>query len=488
MTTAAHKIASNTLYQAVGKVLGTGLGVLSFAFMSRYLGPADFGVYATALTHVALFATFADLGLPVMHLRMRALRGGDKGIQDSSELRNLHGLRILSTLLLLLVGVLAGFILPYGPKVVQGIMILSVGFIAVSFSQYIAAVFQEKLITIRLAASEVLGRAVMFGIVFFAVQFDAGLVAIYGAVVAGSFAALLLAYILIKNTWRIIPEWIFSSWPGLLKKASALILLTTFSLIYFKIDTLLLAWIRSDHEVGIYTAAYKYLDVFITFPALFSTLALPFMARAMAANNKPLLSRRFERAFRAVMIVGIPLALGTFFFGGDFVQLLSGSSFAESADVLTVLSLAVLPLFIGNLTTTTLIGIGRAKIVAWIFGVAAVIGVLAYIVAINYAGYWGAAWVTIAVESVIALAGFAAMTRFVDVRSIGSRLLGLVAAGAIAGAALYATSGQHIAIRIGLMGLLYAAALLITRAVSRDELQALISFTRHKTKTQSATR
>src|SRR3990172_8871266 len=114
---ATHAIAKNTLYQALGKVFGIGFGLLAFAIMARYLGPEKFGAYSTAVTFVSVFGTLADLGLPVVHLRLLSLRQKD-WIKRAT---NLHTLRLLSTVVILSVGLGVARLFPYGPEVQRGI-------------------------------------------------------------------------------------------------------------------------------------------------------------------------------------------------------------------------------------------------------------------------------------------------------------------------------------------------------------------------------
>ncbi len=463
-------IAKNTIYQAGGKVVGIGFGLLAFSLMARYLGPTDFGVYSTAVTFVSIFGTLADLGLPVLHLRLLALRKKS----DLPKIFNLHGVRLLTTLFILVVGILAAQFFPYDARIQHGILISTVGFVAVSFTQYLLPIFQEKLKTGQAAIAEVIGRASMLVIVALAVYLDLGLFTVIWGSALGSLMAFVFSYIFARTLANIKIKFEINTWPELIRLASPLIMVTIFSLIYFKIDTLLLSVLKPTADVGIYSAAYKFMDVFITFPALFTALTLPFFARATGPKNRARLIHIYNRSLKAILIAALPLAVITFIEAERLVVLFAGGEFNDSVAVLRILALAVLPLFLGNLGTTSLIGLGRAKNVAWFFGVAAVFGSIIYYFAIDNFTYFGAAWGTVALESFIAIAATTLIItqtkKLPDLKAI------LKVALAALGLALVQLLVQplNIFISLGLGGLSYGALLLLTRVITPTEIKTLL--------------
>lgn len=467
---ATNSIAKNTLYQAIGKVFGIGFGLLAFAIMARYLGPEQFGAYSTAVTFVSIFGTLADLGLPVVHLRLLSLRRKT----SNDAIANLHTIRLASTMLVLGLGLVIARLFPYGPDVQTGILIVTVGFLSVSFTQYLLAIFQEKLVTARYAIAEVVGRAVMFGIVLLTARLDFGLVTIFWATTLGSAAAFLLTIFFARRLGNLRLGFKLNLWSGLLKQALALMFVSIFSLIYFKIDTLLLSVLKDLTAVGIYSAAYKFMDVFITFPALFTALVLPFFARASADEERQRLAYLFQRAFRAIMLAALPLAVLTFLEADRLIIFTSGSGFLESGLVLQILSLAVVGLFLGNLGTTILIALGKAKYVAWIFGVAAVLGVALYFFTIDRFGYLGAAWSTVAIESSIAITSIAIVIIRVRRAPVAHYFVRTIISAAGLGVALYFGRTIPLLANLALGGSTYLLLLFATQAITNADIRSVL--------------
>ncbi len=479
---ATTSIAKNTLIQAIGKVIGIVFGLLAFAIMARYLGPEQFGAYATAITYVSIFGTLADLGLPVVHLRLLSLRR--KSLAE--PITNLHTLRLLSTVLVLSAGLLIARLFPYGPEVQQGIMIVTAGFLSVSFTQYLLAIFQERLVTARYAIAEVVGRVVMFTVVLITARLDLGLVTIFWATTLGSTAAFLLTFFFAARITHLRLGRNITLWPGLLRQALALMLVSIFSLIYFKIDTLLLSVLKDLTSVGIYSAAYKFMDVFITFPALFTALVLPFFARAAAETHRDRLHYLFQRAFRAIMLAALPLAVITFLEAERLIIFTSGTSFYDSVLVLRILSLSIVGLFMGNLGTTILIALGKAKYVAWIFGIAAVLGVTLYLVTVQRYGYVGAAWSTVIIESTIAITSISfVISRVRHAPTAHYFLRTLVAAGGL-GAAVYLGQSLPLLVNLALGGTAYLLLLFATQAVTSADIRSVLGLATRKKLAQRA--
>ncbi|MBI2636735.1 MAG: oligosaccharide flippase family protein, partial [Parcubacteria group bacterium] len=135
----AQRIAKNTLYLGLGKVLSTALGVLTVALLLRYLSVDDYGRYTTVLAFILLFGTFVDFGLNLTTTQDISLPNTDVG----RTLSAIFTLRLLVNvaLVLLLPVILLAF--PYEREVKDAILISSVLFFTFSLFQVLASYFQK---------------------------------------------------------------------------------------------------------------------------------------------------------------------------------------------------------------------------------------------------------------------------------------------------------------------------------------------------------
>ncbi len=65
----SKRIAYNTIIAAGARIIGLALSLVILGFITRYLGQAGFGYYATILAFLYFFTILADLGLYSICLR-----------------------------------------------------------------------------------------------------------------------------------------------------------------------------------------------------------------------------------------------------------------------------------------------------------------------------------------------------------------------------------------------------------------------------------
>jgi PST family polysaccharide transporter len=122
-----------------------------------------------------------------------------------------------------------------------------------------------------------------------------------------------------------------------------------FSMLYFKGDTVLLRWLRTDEEVGAYGAAYKLFEGSQLLPAVLMSVAFPPLARARGDARR---RRRWERLVAAALLVlGVACGLALHAGRAPIVLLLFGAGFQDAVPSLAILALGV-PLMFLNLGLT----------------------------------------------------------------------------------------------------------------------------------------
>src|ERR671917_2434591 len=111
MSSTRRLVASNTAVQVAGKVVMLGMGLVSIAVITRYLGPDDYGRYTLALTYMQLFAVLADVGLFTIVVREIS--------RDPERTERLVGntltLRLLLAAVAIALAALISLLLPYDP-------------------------------------------------------------------------------------------------------------------------------------------------------------------------------------------------------------------------------------------------------------------------------------------------------------------------------------------------------------------------------------
>jgi len=172
------------------------------------------------------------------------------------------------------------------------------------------------------------------------------------------------------------------------------------SMVYFRIDLVLLERISGDAEVGAYAAAYRLLEGFLFIPAFFMAALYP--ALSGASRHKPDdLKRMLSVGLRWMFLLSSLLVLTLVVAAPWALRILYGDPFAEAATVLRVLSVALLFIFPNYVLTHLLVAIGRQRRNALIAGVCVVVNVALNLPAIRRFGALGAAATTVVTEAVL---------------------------------------------------------------------------------------
>jgi len=92
------KIAVNTGWQMVGKVVGTFLGLIAIAILTRYLGRDGYGQYTTIYAFLQLFGILADFGFYIVLVKMISEKHVDQ-TEENKITSNIFTLRLISALI-----------------------------------------------------------------------------------------------------------------------------------------------------------------------------------------------------------------------------------------------------------------------------------------------------------------------------------------------------------------------------------------------------
>jgi O-antigen/teichoic acid export membrane protein len=476
----ATKIAYNTIIQIIGKIISTALGLVSVGMITRYLGTTGFGEYTTILTFISFFAIIADLGLTLVTVQLISQPNCD----EKRILGNLLGLRLISALFFIGLAPITVFFFPYSSAIKIGVVIASLSFFFVAQNQILVGLFQKRLRMDKVSIAEVVNRLALVGMVIFVIRANYGLNGVIIATVIASFINFLLHYIFSRQFVKIKLQFDLKYWQEIVKKTWPLAVTIVFNLIYLKTDTLLLSIIKRKSEIGIiaevglYGAAYKVIDVLITFPFIFAGIVLPVMTAAWANKNKEEFKKILQKAFDVMALIAIPLAIGTQLLATQVITLVMGKEFAMAGPILQILILAASIIFLGNMFAHAVIAIDKQReiISAYIF--VAITSVIGYLIFIPQYSYFGAAYVTIYSELAISLASFLLVyknTKFIPRMEVlyKSILASLVMLASIYLTYLFISHNLFIVLAIAIIT--YFIFLIIFRGLKKKDLLVLIN-------------
>lgn len=393
------KVAHNTLIQITSKIGTSLIGIAVIAIITRYLGQNGFGQYTTILTFLSFFGIIADLGLTLVTTQMVSQPDIDK----SKVLSNLFGLRLVTATIFLGLAPLIVFFFPYGMIIKLGVAVTTLSFYFISLNQIFIGLFQKELRMDKAVISEIISKAFLLAGTIIAVKLNYGLLGIMLALTVSAAVNFALNFLFSLSFAKISIRFDKEVWADIMKRSWPLALTIFFNLLYLKTDTLILSLIKSQAEVGIYGAAYRVIDLLITVPFMFAGLILPIMTAAWAKNNIESFKSILQKSFDVMIIIALPMIVGTQFVATRVMTLVAGTDFALSGTILKILIIAASVVFIGTIFSHAIIAINRQKTLIWPYFFTSITALAGYLIFIPIYSYYGAAWVTIYSETIITI-------------------------------------------------------------------------------------
>lgn len=465
-----HSIARNTFTQIVGKIISTLVALAVVKLTTTYLGQAGYGQYTNVLSFLQFFGILADMGLYMVLIK--EITRTD--IDTDRVASNIFGLRLASAVIFLGLAPAVSLLFPYSSIERWGIALASLSFLCITLNQVLLGVYQKHLRVFWFTAAEVIGRVVLLGGTMFAVYLNKGLLWVLGAVVAGSVVNFVVVFWRSNRLARLRPHFDWPEWRRLLRMAAPLAFAVVLNVIYFKADVIILAWYYPDEVVGIYGAPYKVLEVLITFPAMFAGLLFPILSSAYQADDMPRFRALLQRSAEAMAAVALPLIAGTAVLGTPIMVAIADSRFADSGPLLKILIIATGIIFIGNLFGNLIITIGKQRQMVGVYLLVAASGLAGYLYFIPRFSYWGAAWMTVATEALVAGLVIALVLRTTATRLRIGGFLKIALASVVMASMLWPIREQALWITLPVAAAVYGIAVMGLRVVSWREVKDIL--------------
>jgi len=466
----ARKIAYNVIFSSVAKVISTVLALVVIGIITRSLGKEGFGNYATVLAVLAFFAALADLGLNQISVREISKTGAD----EKKIIGNVFTLRIFSALAIIIISPLLIWILDYPAEVERGILIVAFSFLFSSTYQILNGIFQKNLAMDKVALSELMGKIIQVVFVALAFKWKLGFDWIMAALLFNSLASFILVFFWSRKYIHFCLQIDLAYWKIFLKESFPLGISAVITFAYFKMDTLILSYLKSSAEVGVYNVAYKVLENITFFPAMIIGLVTPILAKNIFDNREEF-KKIADKTFRVFIILVIPLLVGTLFLADDVVRVIGGNGFSESAGVLRILVFSLALIFFGNFFNAILIVGNLQKKLLWVFLLAAATSISLNLIFVPRFSYLASAFASLTTEAVVVILGAYLTFSKIKYRPASDRFFRVLGAGILMGLFLWVfRSYNFILLALG-SSMVYFLFLWLFKGVQKEELQGLIS-------------
>lgn len=329
------------------------LNVLSVAvvgYMARTLGHDQYGTFVFAFAFVSAFTPLSSMGLRAIMVRDIAQDKWDfsEYVGKSLALRSLLG---LLTLLAVLVAVNA---LQYPTETRKAVYIASLTAFFTSVTSLFIDVFQAKQNVRYVAYIQLVPGVVLTIASVIVLQLGFGLYGLVWVYTIGGLLGTALATHYFRRAFQLPRLRVdLALWRSSLIRAVPFFIPTMVATLGSKMGIILLSKLGGSSDVATYAAANNLVEKLIIVPDGICTAMFP--ALAALYKNSHAESIAFYKKVRLFMIMlGLPLAIGTTYLASDIITLIYGPTYERSVPVLQVLIWWLFLIFLTSLQGWTL--------------------------------------------------------------------------------------------------------------------------------------
>ena len=385
-------IAKNTFWLTFGTIVSRSLRALMIMYAARILGTEGYGVFSYALSFAGLFGVFSDLGLSGILTR--------QAVQEPEKVKMYISTTFYMKLVALIVTVaITIFVGPHLTNV-QGIqeLLLTVS-VLLAFDSLRGFAFSiarsKNKMQIESGAGVLTDGLITFLGLVALVIFPSAKFLAYGYTTGVVIGTLVTFFILRKDFSGVFSHFDVKTARKLITISWPFALMGLFSGLMINIDTLVIGWFRTAHDLGLYGAAQRPILLIYVFPALFSVSLFPIISKYFAEKNMDAIKNRVEKSIAISMLVALPLLVGGLIVGKDLTVFLFGDAFIGAALPLQILLLTVPLVFAGTIMGNAIFACHKQNIFIVAYGSGALANLVLDLLLIPKYGVAGSAVATL---------------------------------------------------------------------------------------------
>lgn len=393
--------------------------------ISNYLSVEGYGMYTAIYEFLAFFGIIADLGLFTI-----AVREMGKGTRSREFISgNILGMRMALATIAMSLAVIVAFVVPkyQGTYIPVGVAIASISvFLAIlhgTVSSVLQVEHKMQWSTLGLVLGKLVSMSWMLAVIFYffagepsSVSFNQLII----AGVAGNLCAFLFTLYFALKVEKIRPRFDREYWKEIVTTALPYGLALVLNMVYFRIDSIMLLFLRGPSEVGLYGVPMRVLEILSVIPVYFMNSVLPVLSKALQ-DGKEKVERILQMSFDFLLMASLPIVMGIHLLAYPIIFIIASPEFLSRLDegfygsdiALKILTLAMAFSFINSLFTYAIVAVNKQSLLLWINGFAAIFNIGANLIVIPMFGFRGSAVMTVATEALILFAAYFVAKKYI---------------------------------------------------------------------------
>lgn len=382
-----------------------GLRILSVIFIgawvARYLGPDNFGVFTYSNSIVAMFMPIAMMGLNDIIIK-ELVKNGDKN-QHNQILGTSFIIKLSSGVIAFILVLISILLFQNNSQTIYLILIFSLHLIIQSFDVFDLH-FQSQVKSKFAVYARLIALIISNIIKIILIVTDSELIWFAGVVIFEFFITNIMYgyyYNLINQSilkWRfnmeLAKKYLSSSWP--------LFLSGLMYVFYIRIDQIMVKEILGNKSAGIYAVAISLSEVWYFVPQIIASSLFPAILQSKL-KSKNLYTKRLTHLYFILFWIAIIIALGMTLFGDFIISQLYGESYRESFTILNIYIWSNVFFFFTTVSSKWLISENLYLYSFYRNAIGAAVNIILNFILLNTLGLIGAAISTLISYSVVGL-------------------------------------------------------------------------------------
>ncbi|HOK35278.1 MAG TPA: flippase [Candidatus Pacearchaeota archaeon] len=390
-------IYQNSFWLGITEVISKLVGFLILIWLARYFGPELYGKWSFALAFVTIFSVVADFGLSTLTVREIAR---DKS-KTEDYILNITFLKIiLGILSLVLMALAINFIKSNDPETIKLVYFLGIYIILNTFAAFFESIFRANEKMQYEAICRISQSILLLILTSLFIFKKSPILNISFAYISGALFGTILSFIFLlkyffsrtkkpKINFQLCKKILLESWPFGLS--------TVAIFLYNYFDQTMLGIMKTNREVGLYSAAFRIIFTFQVFGDILSIAFFPQLSKKYKEKLADL-KEIFSHFQKTILICVLPLSLLLFFFAQPILFFLYGKEYIEATTVFQILTVAMAILLFSFPFSEVLKATDRQKTYLFGIGSGATLNVILNFLFIPSFGMTGAAIATLISE------------------------------------------------------------------------------------------
>lgn len=381
----------NASWMAISQVISSVLAFAWTLFTARYLGVNGYGIFGATLSLAGLFGAVCDVG--TMYYAVREISVDLD--REQKYMDNCVSLRFILGAIYFALVILSLMVVGWNSYMVVICLIFAIHQFVGSFKSLLVISFQAHEEMKYQALMYIISNVLTFIFILLVIFGDYGLFGISLAYLVANIIGLFYVLWILKKKF-VFPRLSFDSkfYKILLIGGLPFALNAIFSSIYYSIDVVMLTQMSNTYSVGLYNSAYKLVDIFAVFYAVYTATIFPVMSK-LFKEDANVLNITLTKSIKYLSFITIPVSIATLLYGEDMIVLCFGSKFAEAGSVLAMLIWSICFLFMNGATVTALNASNKERSVTVMYILTSMFNVLFNLILIPKYNIYGAAFTTI---------------------------------------------------------------------------------------------